>query len=131
MNAHRASCIVSRFVLGLLLAAAFTGCISNRGGVEKDEEGGPWKIGETSRRDVVAQWGAPDAVLDDVWIWRTRQTGGGKLKASFMMIGATVKNLGTSILEYRLEFDKNSRLSSFTTVDYAPGVSDWSLNPWD
>ena len=130
MNAPRASCLVSRFFLGLLLAAAFAGCISNRGGVKK-EEGVPWKIGEMSRRDVVARWGAPDAVLDDVWIWRTRQTGGGKLKASFMMIGATVKNLGTSILEYRMKFDENSRLSSFTTVDYAPGVSDWSLNPWD
>ena len=130
MNVPRGSCCVSRFVLGLLIAVAFTGCISNRGGV-KMEESPAWKIGETSRRDVVSQWGAPDAVLNDVWIWRTRRTGGGKLKASFMMIGATVKNLGTSILEFRLRFDENSRLSSFETVDYSPGVSDWSLNPWD
>ena len=113
-----------------LAAFLLAGCISNRGGSERNE-GIAWTVGSTTRREVVERWGAPDAVLGDVWIWRTHRTGGGKLKASFMMIGVTVKNLSSSVVECRLKFAENGRLSALDFVDYTPHASDWSLNPWN
>ena len=105
------------------------GCISDRGGNDREDAFVP-TVGKSSRREVVRQWGNPDAIFGDVWVWRNRRTAGGKLRASFMMIGATVKNLSKFTLEHRLVFGPDGRLASIETVDYTPDRDGWSINPW-
>lgn len=109
--------------------AFLVGCVSSKTGVERTEDA--WTSGKTTRREVVQAWGNPDAVLNDVWIWRSRKTAGGKLKASFMMIGATVENRIYSTCEHRLRFRPDGTLADVTTVDYTPGQDQWSINPFD
>ena len=111
------------------LALVCSGCISSQGGLERQTQ--LWTIGTTTRREVVQTWGGPDAVLGDTWIWRSRTSAGGQLKASFMMIGATVRNQTYSTYEHRLRFGPDGRLSAMEIVDYTPGRDEWSINPWD
>ena len=113
----------------LLAFSLVLGCISSRGGIERPQT--LWTIGHTTRKDVVAAWGGPDAVFGDVWVWRNRTTAGGQLKASFMMIGATVRNLVFSAYEHRLTFGPDGRLVDEQVVDFTPGQDEWSINPWD
>ena len=118
----------------LVVALAFVlsacaGCISSRGGVERKSE--LWTIGKTTRQDVVKSWGGPDAVFGDTWVWRSRRAEGGQLKASFMMIGATVRNMAYSTCEHRLRFGSDGTLADEEVVDYTPGRDEWSINPWD
>ncbi len=113
----------------VLVVSACAGCISSRGGVERKPE--LWTVGKTTRQDVVTRWGGPDAVFGDTWVWRSRKTAGGQLKASFMMIGATVRDMAYSTFEYRLKFDAGGRLENEEVVDYTPGRDEWSINPWD
>ena len=113
----------------VLLTLLCAGCISSRGGLERQTR--LWTVGKTTRRDVVQAWGGPDAVLGDVWIWRSRTSAGGQLKASFMMIGATVRNLAYSTYEHRLRFGPDGWLAAMEIVDYTPGRDEWSINPWD
>ena len=115
-------------VIALALSLSL-GCISSQGGIERTQT--LWTIGQTTRRDVVASWGGPDAVFGDVWVWRNRTTAGGQLKASFMMIGATVRNLVFSAYEHRLTFGPDGRLVDEQVVDFTPGQDEWSINPWD
>ena len=112
----------------LSLALGLAGCISSRSGVARAPV--PFAAGATTRRDVVAAWGNPDVVLGDTWVWRNHQTIGGKLRASFMMVGATVKNLSRSAYEYRLRFGADGRLLSAEAVEYYPAGDEWSINPW-
>ena len=112
----------------LLCLLALAGCISDKGGVV--ESAAPWTVGVTRPRDVVARWGNPDAVFGDLWVWRRRRVSGGKLKASFMMVGATVRNISKSVVEQRLTFGPDGRLAGMREVDYTPGRDDWSINPW-
>ena len=113
----------------LIVAFALAGCISSQGGITRTQT--LWTVGQTTRRDVVASWGGPDAVFGDVWVWRNRTTAGGQLKASFMMIGATVRNLAFSAYEYRLTFGPDGRLVDEQVVDFTPGQDEWSINPWE
>ena len=122
----RAASVRTALAIGLCLSC---GCISSRGGTERPKT--LWTVGRTTRRDVVASWGGPDAVFGDVWVWRSRKTAGGQVKASFMMVGATVRNLAFSTCECRLKFGPDGRLADEEIVDYTPGQDEWSINPWD
>ena len=123
------NCSIVRLFDCLILALLCGGCISSRGGVERATT--LWTVGKTTRQDVVKAWGTPDAISDDVWVWRNRTTAGGQLKASFMMIGATVRNLAYSTYEHRLTFKTDGTLANEEVVNYAPGRDEWSINPWD
>ncbi len=131
-GARRLVAACRRGTLALLLLAAgglgLSGCIYGRSGVERVEP--PFQTGVTTRRDVVAEWGNPDAVFGETWVWRNREVIGGKLRASFMMIGATVSNLSRSVFEYRLAFGPDGRLKSLQAVEHFPGGDSWSINPW-
>ena len=117
------------FAAALAVLLSLAGCVSSKTGVERTSDW--WTLNKTTRRDVVAAWGNPDAVLDGVWIWRSRTSAGGKLKASFMMIGATVENSVRSVREHRLRFHPNGTLADEQVVDYTPGQDEWSINPFD
>lgn len=110
-------------------AFLLAGCISSRSGTEREDR--LWTLHSTTRRDVVSVWGMPDAVLGDVWVWRSRKTAGGQVKASFMMLGLTIRNLAVSTYEHRLRFDADGRLADEEVVDYSPGQDEWSINPWN
>ena len=132
LNVRMFECLNVRTLgfFGCLIGALLCfGCISSRGGVERTTT--LWTVGKTTRRDVVKAWGTPDVVADDVWVWRNRTTAGGQLKASFMMIGATVRNLAYSTYEHRLTFRPDGTLADEEVVNYAPGHDEWSINPWD
>lgn len=120
---------VLRRLLVTACLAGLAGCISSRSGVERQND--LWTIGKTTRRDVVKAWGCPDAVLDDVWVWRSRKVAGGQVKASVMFVGATVRNLAFSTREYRITFGPDGRLVDEKIVDYTPGQDEWSINPWN
>lgn len=111
-----------------LALLAFAGCIAERSGMEKVTPS--WQIGSTTRRAVVAKWGNPDIIDGEWWIWRDANTIGGKIKASFMMIGATISNLRDSTEEYRLTFDERGVLSGVEVVESVPKGADWSIWPW-
>lgn len=119
---------MNRRAVCLAALALLVGCISEQNGSEQGEY--VPQVGVSTRRDVVAEWGNPDAVFGDTWIWRSRRVIGGKLKASFMMIGATVKNISDSALERKLRFGADGRLLSDETVEHFPGGDGWSINPW-
>lgn len=116
-------------LLVALIASSAVGCMSDRSGLAS--ESFVPRPGVTTRREAVRQLGNPDVVLGDVWIWRTCRVSGGKLKASYMMVGATVRNQSRTTLERRLRFDRNGRLLSAECVDYTPERNDWSINPWN
>lgn len=126
---HCSSVRIVRLFGCLIMTLTGLGCISSRGGVERQTK--LWTIGKTTRQDVVRVWGMPDVIDGDVWIWRTRKTEGGQLKASFMMIGATVRNMAYSTYEHRLTFRPSGTLAGEEVVDYTPGHDKWSINPWD
>ena len=125
--------VIPHFVIRLfcysVIALALAGCISSRGGVERTTT--LWTVGKTTRQDVVKAWGTPDVVADDIWVWRNRTAAGGQLKASFLMIGATVRNMAYSTCEHRLTFRPDGTLADEEVVYYAPGHEAWSINPWD
>ena len=112
-----------------IFSLLFLGCVSSQSGVERATDN--WTLRKTTRRDVVRAWGNPDAVLNDVWIWRSRKVAGGKVKASFMMVGATVENRAYSTYEHRLRFGPDGTLADEQIVDYTPGQDEWSINPWN
>ena len=115
-------------VLWLPALLLLGGCISTQSGTEAKPL--VLRTGETTRRDAVEKWGNPDAVFGDVWIWREKHTGGGKVKASFMMLGATVHTAATAVRERRLTFGPDGRLRAAERVEYTPGTDGWSINPW-
>lgn len=116
-------------LFGYSIISLSLGCVSSKTGVDRLTDN--WTLNKTTRRDVVQAWGNPDAVLDGVWIWRNRKVSGGKLKASFMMIGATVQNRVYSTYEHRLRFNPDGTLADEQIVDYTPGKDEWSINPWN
>lgn len=106
-----------------------TGCISKRTGGSAFNER-EWTQGVTMKRDVVSAWGNPDSIDGDVWIWRETRHIGGKIKASFYGIGATVSRTNTATYEHRLRFDKDGRLVSRESTPSIPDGEKWSINPW-
>ena len=115
-------------VLAFCLALCGTGCISERSGMPKPPPA--WRIGVTTPRDVVAQWGNPDFVKGDSWIWWDVDAIGGKFRASYMMLGVTIANSRRSFSGYRLTFSANGTLSTIEGFETLPGGGKWSLWPW-
>ena len=111
---------------GLLLFG--TGCVSERRGTPK--EAPVWRVGVTTRRDVVAQWGNPDFVKGDSWVWWDVDAIGGKFRASYMMLGVTISNVRRSFSGYRLTFSPDGTLSSIEGYETMPGGGQWSVIPW-
>ena len=114
--------------LALCLVGCGAGCISERRGMPK--EAPAWRIGVTTPRDVVAEWGNPDFVKGNAWVWWDVDAIGGKFRASYMMLGVTVSNLRRSFSGYRLTFSQNGTLSSIEGYETLPGGGKWSLWPW-
>lgn len=120
--------MIRRLVLSICLVLCGAGCVSERHGVPQESDA--WRIGVTTRRDVVAQWGNPDFVKGDSWVWWTADAIGGKLRMSYMMLGVTVSNSQRSFRGYRLTFSKDGTLSSIEGYETLPGGGKWSLWPW-
>ena len=115
------------FVMACLLVCA-SGCISEQQGSEK--EALPWRVGVTKPRDVVAVWGNPDFVQGDSWVWWDVTAIGGKVRASYMMLGFTFSNSQRSFSGYRLTFSPDGTLSSMEGYETIPGGGKWSVIPW-
>ena len=120
------------FVLFFLLMFAASGCIHHRTGMPESEtsQNRNWQTGVTMRRDVVAAWGNPHKISGDVWIWQEWISNGGKVKASYYMIGMTISNAAASVREHRLTFGEDGRLKGWEISESVPGGSKWSLLPW-
>lgn len=117
-------------VLALLaLDVLVGGCVSKRSGIVI-EDGASWTVGETTAKEVVAEWGNPRAIRGNVWIWRMSTSLGGKVRASYMALGATVSSQKSSIGEYRLTFDENNVLREVETLESIPGGPSWTIFPW-
>ena len=117
---------VAFLVLCLVLCGA--GCVSERRGTPKPTP--VWRIGVTTPRDVVAQWGNPDFVKGDSWVWWDVDAIGGKFRASYMMLGVTISNSQRSFSGYRLTFSPDGTLASIEGYETLPGGGKWSLWPW-
>lgn len=119
-------------VLLFLFLFAVSGCIHHRTGMPESETSQKrnWQTGVTTRRDVVAVWGNPHKISGDVWIWQEWISNGGKVKASYYMIGMTISNAAVSVREHRLTFGEDGRLKGWEISESVPGGSKWSLWPW-
>ena len=120
------------FVLPFLFLFAASGCIHHRTGMPESatSQNRNWQTGVTTRRDVVAVWGNPHKISGDVWIWQEWISNGGKVKASYYMIGMTISNAAVSVREHRLTFGEDGRLKGWEISESIPGGSKWSLLPW-
>lgn len=115
----------------LPLAAALAlagGCLTKRTGLSDD--GCTWRVGVTTRRDVVAKWGNPDLLRGDEWTWISVNTLGSKFKCGYMMIGFTLANSEAVTRETRLTFGKDGRLKSVVSQELNPGGAEWNPMPW-
>jgi len=114
------------FVVAVILLAC--GCISKSAGITTPEQ--VWACGKTTQREVVSKWGNPDRIRGKIWTWKEWRLIGGKVKASYMMVGLTVSNTQASTREYRLTFDDRGILAKQETADSVPGGASWSIWPW-
>lgn len=114
----------------LLAGLGFGGCISNVSGIEADEEDVPWKAGVTTRKDVVSQWGNPDAIRGRTWVWDGARAIGGKFKVGYMMIGFTLSNVEASKVSCELTFGDDGRLVGKRIVDAVATRPEWSVDPF-
>lgn len=110
------------------LAVCGTGCVSERHGTPKETPA--WRVGVTTPRDVVAQWGNPDFIKGDSWVWWDVEAIGGRFRASYMMLGVTISNLQRSFSGYRLTFSPDGTLSTLEGFETVPGGGKWSVIPW-
>ena len=119
-------------VLLFMFIFAVSGCIHHRTGMPESaaSQNRKWQTGVTTRRDVVAAWGNPHKISGDVWIWQEWISNGGKVKASYYMIGMTISNAAVSVREHRLTFGEDGRLKDWEISESVPGGSKWSLWPW-
>ena len=119
-------------VLLFMFIFAVSGCIHHRTGMPESEtsQNRNWQTGVMTRRDVVAVWGNPHKISGDVWIWQEWISNGGKVKASYYMIGMTISNAAVSVREHRLTFGEDGRLKGWEISESIPGGSKWSLWPW-
>lgn len=120
---------ISLLPLVLVCMVAF-GCISKRSGGAAFNEG-KWSEGVTTRRDVVSRWGNPDAMRDDVWIWREIRHLGGKVKASYYGIGIIVSKMNVAVYEHHLRFDESGVLVEREIHCSSDPGEEWSLNPFN
>ena len=121
---------MTRFII--LSALALSGCIHHRSGMPIssviDDAG--WTKGVTTQRDVVEKWGNPHRTSGNTWIWREWISNGGKIKASYYMIGITVSNAAVSFRDHRLEFDHDGTLAEWETSESVSDGAQWSIWPW-
>lgn len=115
--------------LSVGLAIVLTGCISKHSGVEFGEDVS-YTIGKTTAREMVERWGNPMAIRNKVWIWRSSTSLGGRVRASYMALGATVSSQKASINEYRLTFDEQNILRDVEVLESLPGGPGWTIFPW-
>ena len=120
--------MIRSLILVACLVLCGAGCVSERRGTQK--EAPVWRIGVTTPRDVVAQWGNPDFVKGDSWVWWDVDAIGGKFRASYLMMGVTISNLQRSFSGYRLTFSSDGTLASMEGYETLPGGGKWSLLPW-
>lgn len=114
--------------LGLLLCSILVGCISHRAGMHEPVKS--WKLGDTTPKDVVSEWGNPDSIKGNIWVWKERIMLGGAAKVAYMKLGFSVSNHEVCTREHHLRFDENGKLKSAYHFDSIAGGASWSLNPW-
>lgn len=117
--------VVPLLLVSLLLAC---GCVVKDAGIAGQAR--EWRVGRTTPREVVAEWGNPDKIQENTWIWKSLRSNGGKFKLGYHGVGITLSNTRTATREYQLEFDENGRLKSSQTVDSVPDGADWSAWPF-
>ncbi len=114
-----------------LLACAFSGCISLREGLDDDAlSKSDFRLGHTTRRDVVAAWGNPTSISQDEWTWTSKQTTGGQFRLSYYLIGFTLSNEASATRSHHLTFDENGVLKKTRTSNSLPQGPTYSLFPW-
>lgn len=116
------------FLTFLAMATVTAGCVAKRSGGSAFRNR-DWVEGVTHKREVVAAWGNPDVMDGNVWTWRETRTLGGKIKASFRLVGVTVQNMNVVTVEHRLEFDRSGRLLAARSEPSLVEGEKWSLNP--
>lgn len=115
--------------IALVAVAACCGCVSRQYGASGLQ---PCQLrqGVTTPRDVVGAWGNPASIDDDVWTWNNSWELGGKLEASWNILGVTIFNYERATRQIRLEFDANGKLASVQRTNTIPGGVKWHLSPW-
>ncbi len=115
----------------LLLACALSGCISLREGLDDETSSKPgFRIGHTTRRDVVSAWGNPSGISKDEWSWTSKKTIGGQFRLSYSFIGFTLANEASATRSHHLTFDANGVLTKIRTSSSLPQGPTYSLFPW-
>lgn len=112
----------------ILVCLAFCGCTTKESGLAVRAV--PFEVGRTTFRKAVETWGNPDSVKGRTAIWKVATTNGGRIKAGYMMIGATTWASHLATREYRLTFDHADVLRDLQTVDSIPSGSKWNVLPW-
>ncbi len=114
-----------------LLVSVLSGCISLREGLDDDAlSKSGFRIGRTTRRDVVAAWGNPSGISKDEWTWTGKQTTGGQFRLSYYLIGFTLSNEASATRSHHLTFDANGVLTKMRTSNSLPQGPVYSLYPW-
>lgn len=114
----------------VLLGFGLAGCISKVSGIEGGEADIPWRIGETTRRDVVSKWGNPEAIRGRTWVWKGLRGIGGKVKVGYMMVGLSVSNVESSTVICELTFGEDGRLEKKSLIDSIVRRPEWSADPF-
>lgn len=114
-------------IVGCLLAAVLAGCVEKNTMVENEKA--VFVVGQTTRREVVSQWGNPDSVHGNVWGWKDWRLLGGKLKLGYMGVGFTVSRTEMVTGEYLLTFDEKGVLLAREVRECRVGGPVWSLDP--
>ena len=116
-------------LLVAVACALFAGCIAKNAAVDLAQI--ELVEGKTTRRDVVAAWGNPDAIHDNVWSWKDWRVLGGKVKLGYMGVGFTVSNTEMAHYEYQLTFDETGVLRSWKLLAALPDGPQWNILPED
>ena len=114
-------------VSGALLAAS-CGCISRRSA--GTEDGSPFVCGRSTRAEVLAQWGNPDDIRGDTWVWKGWRSLGGKFKVGYWGVNFTLANSRKVTVEHRLTFDRAGVLASREDVRSLTDPLRWWPFPW-
>lgn len=123
----------ARAFLFIPLLLATSGCIHHRSGIPGSvttSRKPNWKCGVTTRQEVVMKWGNPHKISGSDWIWRETFTNGGKMRASYYMIGFTVSNTAMYTREHHLTFGPDGKLITWETLDSVTDGRPWSIWPW-
>ena len=119
-----------RWLFAWASALMLAGCISQTAGLTVKERDLPWRVGVTTRRDVVSQWGNPDSRRERPWIWKGVRGVGGKFKLGYMGVGFTLSNVKASSVSCEMTFDAEGRLEKMQLVDSVARRPKWSVDPF-